>query len=90
MKSGDTEAFRADAALALTKERFFFSLDIVNPEDPTYKTHGEIDIKAKRTPWNGTIDAPKDTKSLKSLSEDFGTLTNDIPTTEDLPLTENM
>ncbi len=74
VKSGDALIASADVALKATKEELSLILDVASPEDPKVKSHGEITISGRRSPWSGTISAPKDTKKFQEFADALSAL----------------
>ena len=89
VKSGETPVVDAAVEMKAEKEKFRLALDIANPEDPSYKTHAEIDVTGKRSSWDGTITAPSPTVPFSTMSEEIQKLSPQTPI-EDLSGTESL
>ncbi len=74
VKSGDATLISADIGLIAKKEEFTLIVDVANPDDAKVKSHGEISITARRAPWSGTINIPKDTKKFKDFASEISAL----------------
>ncbi len=74
LKSGDDTLVSADIWLQVSREQLTLMLDVISPEDPSMKSHAEIDIRGRRTPWSGNIEAPKDTKPFKLFADELSAL----------------
>jgi hypothetical protein len=74
LKSGDAVVASAEVGLRASREAFGLVLDIISPEDPSMKSHAEIDITGKRVPWTGKIEAPKESESFEEFANAIGAL----------------
>lgn len=89
MKSGDTLVASADVSLKITREIFSLIVDVASPENPKVKSRGEITLTGKRSPWSGTISAPKDTKKFQEFADALSALdSTDKNLQKDIPMTE--
>ncbi len=71
IEAGGSKVFDAMIGLRLIPERISLNLDISAPGAPETKTHFESDIIARKSTWNGSVEAPTNTKPLKSLTDEL-------------------
>ena len=71
IEAGGSKVFDATLGLRLIPERVSVNLDIAAPGTSEMTTHFESDITARTSSWNGSVEAPTNTKPFKSLMDEL-------------------
>lgn len=82
IEAGGSKVFDATLGLRLIPERVSVNLDITAPGRSEITTHFESDITARMSSWNGSVEAPTNTKPLKSLTDELDAV---VPAGVELP-----